>query len=125
MTMDEVNVKEKWFNTKQASEQTRVSIQTIINNIKNGRLKATELPNGNHGTKYLIAESDLIAWMEDRKSIKAVPNVKAKGTLAEYSYEEIAEELYRREKQAYERGIKEGVRQAKAEFMQALKGVKA
>lgn len=57
-------MEERYYTIKEAAEKLRRSNRTIYAYIRSGQLKAAKLTNGAKNSKYLIAESDLAAFME-------------------------------------------------------------
>ena len=111
---------EKYYSTSQAAKEFNVTEQTIRNAINRGKLKALQITNSSSvGFSFKIAESDLKKWVENRKARKTIiPNV------SETTIDDIAEDILKRIKNAYNEGYKAGKKAAKDEFMSALKGVK-
>lgn len=116
----DTNNTEKYYTANQAAQETRISISTITRAIQKKELSAREISsNGNGGHKYMIAESDLIKWLETRKTRKTVIM-----GVTELSIDDLAAEILKRMKMEYDRGYKDGAKKAKEEFMSAFKGVK-
>lgn len=114
--------KEKWYRVKDAAVIAGVPIATLTNAIRRGKLIAKQIPDSSrHGYHYLISESGLLEWDDDRKSVKAntLPR-----KLNEYTIEDIASELNRRLSLAYETGVRDGIKKAKSELMAKLREVK-
>lgn len=112
---------EKYFTTRQAAELYHLSEQTLRNAIAKKQLKASEITTSRSpkGFIYRIAESDLKEWINSRTARKTIiPNV------TNLTVDDLAEEILKRVKNAYDEGYKAGKKDAKAEFMSALKGVK-
>lgn len=57
-------MKEKYYSIKEVGEILRRSNRTIYAYIKSGQLKATKLTPGAATSKFLIAESDLKAFID-------------------------------------------------------------
>lgn len=122
--MEETNLKEKWFTVKQASTEAGVSGNTINIAIKDGKLVARQISDSSKwGFHYLISESALLTWVEDRKTIKANAVTTAK-TVSEMNAADIAEWITLKIKKAYDEGYRDGKRDGKREIMDAIKGVK-
>ena len=122
--MEEINTKEKWFTVKQAIQEAGVSNYTICSAIREGKLVAKQIPDSSrYGYHYLISESALLAWVEDRKTIKAHAIATSK-VPSELTIEDIAKEITLRIQKAYDTGYKEGKKDGKREIMEAIKGVK-
>lgn len=60
--------KTHYYNVSRAAQEAGVSPQTIINNIKKGKLKAAITGVGSDGSpkKYRISSDDLDTWLESR-----------------------------------------------------------
>lgn len=114
--------KEKWYTTKEACVEAGVSQYTINNAIRAGKLVATPISDSSrYGYHYLISESALFDWIEDRDSVKVEfsPKVMSLATA-----EDIAKEIADRIQKAYDAGFKEGMKQAKAQMMVSVKEIK-
>lgn len=117
------DTKEKYFDTKQASKEAGVSVNAICTAIKNGKLQASQISDSSRfGYHYLVSETALIEWMNNRW--KRGSTTAAPKALSQFSLEDIADELTRRIKKAYEEGYKDGVKKAKQDILTAMKGVK-
>ena len=57
-------MEERYYTIKEAGEKLHRSSRTLYAYIKSGQLKATKLTPGGSTSKYLIAESDLEAFMK-------------------------------------------------------------
>ena len=110
---------EKYYTANQASIETSIAISTITRAIQKNELLAREISNGRGGHKYMIAESDLIAWMDVRKKRKTTIT-----GVTDLTVDDLAGEILKRLKHEYERGYNDGKKKAKEEFMSAFKGVK-
>lgn len=121
--MDEL--KEKWYSVQQAADEARVNRQTITNAIDSGRLVASEIGENGHGRMFRIRETDLIEWIENRKTIKAERQRKVETKLLakDMTVEDLAEVLHTMISKAYEEGFKEGKKRARDGFMEAIRGV--
>lgn len=116
--------KEKWFTVKQAVAEAGVSNFTICSAIREGKLVAKQIPDSSrYGYHYLISESALLAWVDDRKTVKAHAVATAK-TASEMNAADIAEWITLKIKKAYDEGYRDGKRDGKREIMEAIKGVK-
>lgn len=112
---------EKYYSVPAAAAELRISDQTLYTAIKEGKLKSMQVPAGSGGVRYVhkIAETDLLNWFENRKALKTqIVGV------TELTVEDLADELLKRIKHAYNEGYKDGVKHAKTELMSAMKGVK-
>lgn len=123
--MEEKNVlKEKWFTVKEASHEAGVSGNTINNAIKEGKLVARQMSDSSRwGFHYLISESELLTWVEDRKTVKANAITTSKIS-SDANAADIAEWITLRIKKAYDEGYKDGKRAGIAEVKDAIRGVK-
>lgn len=114
--------KEKWLKVKEAAKVAGVSSNYISSEIRKGTLKATQISDSSRfGYHYLISETDLVFWVENRKTLGA--NKTATKTPSEMSIEDIAAELTIRLKKAYEDGFRDGRKAAKREISDVIKGV--
>lgn len=123
--MEEKNVlKEKWFTVKEASHEAGVSGDTINNAIKEGKLVARQMSDSSRwGFHYLISESELLTWVEDRKTVKANAITTSKIS-SDANAADIAGWITLRIKKAYDEGYKDGKRAGIAEVKDAIRGVK-
>ena len=112
--------KEKHYTVKQASERLGVDYSTLNKACHSGKLRCSTFPNptGN-GNKFLIAESDLLEWNENRD--KRMPRTSSVDSL---TIEDLANEILRRVKGAYDEGYKQGRKDARNEFMSVFKDIK-
>lgn len=111
---------EKYLKLKIAAQTAGVTEQTLRNAIANGRLKASTVPGKTRGHTYLITESDLLEWVEDRKSVK-VDAKAVNASLRLATVEQLAMEIQRRIDDSYNEGVKYGAKQKAAEFKTLLK----
>lgn len=123
--MEDRNVlKEKWFTVKEASHEASVSGNTINMAIKEGKLVARQMSDSSRwGFHYLIAESELLRWVEDRKTVKANAVATTK-TASEANASDIAEWITLKIKKAYDEGYRDGKRAGIAEIKDAIRGVR-
>lgn len=64
-------LKEKWYTASEASKEAGVSSINIRCAIYSGRLLATQIPDSSrYGFHYMIRETDLIEWMEDKSAVR-------------------------------------------------------
>lgn len=118
------DTKEKWFKSVEAANYAGVSLATIHKAIREGKLVASQISDSSkHGFHYMITESALYEWVEDRKTVKANAIATSK-VPSEMTIEDIAKEITLRIQKAYDTGFKEGKKAGKAECMDALKGVR-
>lgn len=116
--------KEKWYTVKEACKEAGVSGNTISNAIREGKLVASQISDSSrYGFHYMISETALLEWVEDRKTQKANAIVTSK-VPSEMTIEDIAAEITLRIKKAYDTGFREGKKAGKAEIMDAIRGVK-
>ena len=113
--------KEKHYTVKQASERVGVDYSTLNKACHSGKLRCSTFPNptGN-GNKFLIAESDLLEWdaNRDKRATRTSSSVDS------LTVEDLANEILKRVKGAYEEGYRQGRKEAKAELLAAFKGLK-
>lgn len=63
--------KEKWYTASEAAKEAGVSSINIRCAIYSGRLLATQIPDSSrYGFHYMIRETDLIEWMEDKSAVR-------------------------------------------------------
>lgn len=112
--------KEKWYKTGEASKEFGISQSALSRAIRMGKLKSSKI-TGHSPTGFvdLIPESALIEYMKNKK--ERVTTIKG---VSEMTIDDISEEILKRINDAYQRGFKDGMAKAKAEYMSALKGVK-
>ena len=117
-------MKEKWFNISQAKEVSGVSVATLSKAIREGKLVAKQISDSSrYGYHYLVSETALLQWVEDRKTVKANAIATAK-VPSELTIEDIAKEITLRIQKAYGSGYKEGKKAGIAEVKDAIRGVK-
>lgn len=106
---------EKYYKVREAVEKTRISQSTINKAIKNKELPAREITDSSSkGFHYMIAESDLMRWLAERKAYVATPK----------TIEELSMMLHTLMKAEYDRGFEDGKKAQKTAFMEAVRGVK-
>ena len=116
--------KEKWYNLQEASQVSGVSYAVLNKALREGKLVGKQISDSSrYGYHWLVSESALLAWVEDRKTVKAHAIATSK-VASELTIQDIAEEITIRIKKAYEQGYKEGKKDGKREIMDAIKGVK-
>lgn len=112
--------KEKHYTPKQLHDEFNVEYTGIVKACKSGKLKASMLPaSRGAGYTYSIAESDFKEWYANRRDRKST----IKG-VSEMTVEELADELMKRIKKAYDDGYRAGRKDQREEMLTALKGVK-
>ena len=117
-------LKEKWYKMTEAKSVSGVSMATLSKAIREGKLIAKQIPDSSRfGYHYLISESALLQWDEDRNTVKAHAIATAK-VPSELTIEDIAKEITLRIQKAYDTGFKEGKRAGIAEVKDAIRGVK-
>ena len=111
--------KEKHYTVKEAANRTGINYSVISKACRTKRLKCSELPSA-HGNAYMIAESDLQYWLDNvyKAHGSTVSSVQS------MTVEDLAAEIDRRIKSAYDQGYKEGRKAARTEFMSAFKDIK-
>lgn len=113
--------KTKWFTTKEASKEAGVKYSKIMAEIANGRIVAKKISDSSsYGYHYLIADYDLMAWVEDPKKVRCEPiPSKCKkeraatdsldiDSLVKALVDEIQKILSQKSTQAYEKGFEDG-----------------
>lgn len=106
---------EKFYTVKEAVRVSRISQSTINNAIKKGILPAREITDSSSkGFHYLIDESDLKKWIATKRVAASEPK----------TLEEISAWLVAMMKEEYERGVKDGKREAREAIAEAMRGVK-
>lgn len=64
-------LKEKWYTSSEAAKEAGVSSINIRCAIYSGRLLATQTPDSSrYGFHYLIRETDLIEWLENKSEVR-------------------------------------------------------
>lgn len=120
--MSELN--EKWYKMTEAKDVSGVSIATLSKAIREGKLIAKQISDSSrYGYHYLISESALLQWVEDRKTVKAHAIATAK-VPSELTIEDIAKEITLRIQKAYDTGFKEGKKAGISEVKDLIRGVK-
>ncbi len=111
---------EKYLRLNIAAQTAGVSEATLRNAISKGRLRASAVPGKTRGHTYLITETDLLEWVEDRKTVK-VPEEEVNASLRLATVDQLAAEIQRRIEESYNEGFKHGAKQKAAEFKMILK----
>lgn len=113
--------KEKWYDIATAAKEAGVSRPTLTKAAREGRLRASQVSGGRGktGHHYLISESALIEWMNDRKSVK--DTVAAVNAVHMSTVEELAAELNKRIQDAYDKGFRDGEKATKNAMQKSLK----
>lgn len=111
---------EKYLKLSIAAQTAGVSEQTLRNAVSKGTLRASTVPGKTRGHTYLITESDLLEWVEDRKSVK-VEAAEVAASLKLATVEQLAAEIQRRIEDSYNEGVKAGAKQKATEFKMMLK----
>lgn len=120
--MSELN--EKWYNIAQAKVVSGVSTATLSKAIREGKLVAKQISDSSrYGYHYMVSETALLQWVEDRKTVKAHAIATTK-VPSELTIEDIAQEITLRIQKAYDTGFRDGKKAGKSEIMDAIKGVK-
>ena len=118
--VDVVDKKEKFYTVKQAAEYLGVDYSSINKACHSKRIECSVIPSPtNHGNTFLISETALTDWYVNRRerSPKA-PSVDA------LTVEDLANEILKRVKGAYDEGYKQGRKDARSEFMSVFKDIK-
>lgn len=116
--------KEKFYTLAQAEKIAGVSRATLTNACREGRLAGSQISDSSYrGFHWMVSEDALMDWVMDRKSIKAQVLQKNKAP-SEMTVDGIAEWITNQIQKAYEQGFKDGVKQAKAQMSEAVKGLK-
>ena len=111
---------EKYFKLKTAAAEAGVTEATLRYAIVHGTLVASSVPGAKGGYTYMIKESDLLAWVDDRKTVK-VEKAEVTLSLKHATVEQLAEEIHRRIKDSYDEGVRVGAKQKAAELKMVLK----
>lgn len=120
--MSEMN--EKWFNLQEATQVSGVSYAVLNKALREGKLVGKQISDSSrYGYHWLVSETALLQWVEDRKTVKAHAIATSK-VPSELTIEDIAQEITLRIQKAYETGLRDGKKAGKAEIMDAIKGVK-
>ena len=120
--MSELN--EKWFNLKGATQVSGVSYAVLSKALREGKLVGKQISDSSrYGYHWLVSETALLQWVEDRKTVKAHAIATSK-VPSELTIEDIAKEITLRIQKAYDTGFRDGKKAGKSEIMDAIKGVK-
>lgn len=111
---------DKYYKIETAAKEAGVSVSTIHNAINKGVLVASTVPGRNGRHTYMIKEADLLAWVEDRKSVKVEQQDVSKA-LKLATVEQLAGEFNRRLQASFDEGVKVGEKRKAAEFKLMLK----
>ena len=116
--------KEKWYTMAEAMKETGVSRATLTRAINEGRMVASQISDSSGaGFHFMVSETNLLEWMENRKSKKAEVTKKNKAP-QEMTVDSISEWITQQIQTAYETGFKDGLKTAKETMMEAAKGLK-
>ena len=112
--------REKHYTVKQASERIGIDYSTLNKACHAGKIKCSTVPNpSGNGNRFLISESALLEYDANReKRNTKSPSIDA------LTVEDLANEILRRVRGAYDEGYRQGRKDAKTEFMSAFKGIK-
>lgn len=115
---DLMSEKEKWYTLTEASDVAGVPNKVLLRAVKNGTLVASQITGGSgrYGFHYMVSESALLEWVENRDTVKTVP---AKNTL-----ERVSEWITSGIQEAYEAGFRDGMRVAKEKMNAAVKEIR-
>lgn len=112
--------REKHYTVKQASERIGIDYSTLNKACHSGKIRCSTVPNpSGNGNKFLISESALMEYDANRER----RNTKYQSADS-MTVEDLANEILRRVKNAYDEGYRQGRKDAKTEFMSAFKGIK-
>ena len=116
-----LNNKEKWFTIKEAVDYAGVSRATLDSAIRKGTLVASQISDGGgrYGFHYMISETALLEWVEDRKTVKSDVRMPAEMTV-----DKIADWITNEIQKAYENGFKDGMKTAREQMLVAAKGLR-
>ena len=115
---------EKIFTLQQASKEAGLSPETIRQAVKKGLLPAQTISFGTAGrVKYMIAETDLLNYIENRPTISETRSNKVAQTrsISDLTLEELGGELFNKIKKSYDEGYKKGYEDAKKKIIAAIK----
>ena len=112
--------KMKWYKVAEASEQFGIDKSVINKAIRNGKIKVTKI-SGPSPTGFIssIPEDEMIKFARNHVARKTTIT-----GVTDMTVDDLAEELLKRIKDAYDKGFKDGMAKAKNEYMAAIKGVK-
>lgn len=115
---------EKWYNLQEASQVSGVSYPVLNKALREGKLVGKQISDSSrYGYHWLVSESALLAWVEDRKTVKAHAIATSK-VASDLTIQDIAEEITLRIQKAYDTGYKDGKKAGIAEVKDAIRGVK-
>lgn len=118
------DTKEKWYTMTEAMKETGVSRATLTRAINEGRMVASQITDSSGaGFHFMVSETNLLEWMENRKS-KKTEAIKKNKAPQEMTVESISEWITKQIQAAYESGYKDGLKTAKAQMLEAAKGIK-
>ena len=112
--------KQKWYKAYEAAKEFGISVTTVRNAIRDGKLTTTKV-SGKSPTGFidLIPETALVEFMKNYTARKTVVN-----EVSSLTIDDIAEDILKRIQDAYDKGFKDGCAKTKNEFLAAVKGVK-
>ena len=117
----EENKNERYYSIDYAAKEAGVSYFTIRKAIKDGKLRAAEIPGRNGRNTYKIYESSLLEWVEDRQSVKVKRDV---ATLTStLTLEDVSEIIFKMVQKAHDDGYKEGTKAVRDELKSRMKDV--
>lgn len=116
MTNEPMKTDEKYYPLKEAAKQAGCSQETLRKAIVQKHLPASQLPSGKGGMMYMISETNLLDWMENRKKFQSAIH-----GVTDLTIEDLAHEILARVQKAYEDGYKAGIRDTKAKYKELLK----
>ncbi len=110
--MSEMN--EKWYRLAEAKIVSGASIATLSKAIREGKLVSKQISDSSrYGYHYMVSETALLQWVEDRKTVKANAVATAKSA-SEMNAADIAEWITLKIKKAYDEGFRDGRKAGKA-----------
>ena len=115
---DLMSEKEKWYTLAEASDVAGVPNKMLLRAIKSGTLVASQITGGSgrYGFHYMVSESALLEWVENRDTVKTMPTENTLDRVSEWITSEI--------QKAYEAGFRDGMRAAKEKMIDAAKELK-
>lgn len=116
--------KEKWYTMAEAMKETGVSRVTLTRAINEGRMVASQITDSSGaGFHFMVSETNLLEWLENRKSKKTEVLKKNKAP-QEMTVDSVSEWITAEIQKAYETGFKDGLKTAKTKMMEAAKEIR-
>lgn len=112
--------KKKWYKVAEASAEFGIDRSYINRAIREGKIKVSKI-SGSSPTGFisLIPEDEMVKFAKNHVARKTTIT-----GVTDMTVDDLAEELLKRIKDAYDKGFKDGMTKAKNEYMAAIKGVK-